>query len=956
MKKLLSFLVIAGTLLPTVVKSQLAVDAHKFFGCNARHSQQIDPDFSTYFNQLTPANSGKWGLVEPEQDLMTWNILDEHYEFARDNDIPFKEHNFIWRFQQPDWLNGLSNEEIRNEAEEWIVAFTERYPEVDMIEVINEPTRHEPLYKQALGGNGETGYDWIIWAYEKARLYAPEAALILNDYDVLKNTNVRQELIEIALILKERGLIDAIGCQGHFLEGQNATSIQNALDELAQTGLDIYITELDINIANDQGQLNKYKDIFPPMWKHPAVKGVTLWGFREGEMWRDDAYLVRSDNTERPAMAWLKDFIGGKLHSAHASQSLPGLIQAEHYDTGGQYIGWFDRTTGNSGGQYRTDDVDIRQLSQENNYAVDSIENGEWLQFSLDQVTTGSYNVKLRISSATEDTANKVVFSIGGVTLDTAHIPFTGLNDTWQDITLTDVVVPVGGENHVLRLDFMGEGFTLDHFEFAPVEEQVFPLTVMYGSGQGDYTANSVVPVSADPAPEGKQFDQWTGDISYIENPGEPVTTVTMPSEEINTAAAYKSLPTYQLTITNGTGAGSYKKDTTITIKADAPEEGYEFFRWTGDTKTLEDPYDSVSTVEMPGKDIGLEAVYREETGWVTTDHTPIDDSYVRSDKPDEIYGINKDIGELNLRYRDPGGSSESIRYTLMKFDVPRHSEARSVELAILRIFGYNYSSYQNVDLEFMLAGNNWDEETVNWNNKPEFIDTSQTITISYPLLVGDFGVFEVDITELVRQNTESQLSIAIKIKDHVNDDLIKFASKENAMGASPPILKYSINESPASYQLTVDEGTGTGDYPAGTVVQIIANEPAEGYEFDQWTGDTQYIPDVLQPSTVVNMPDFSISVSASYTLSTGVEETVVESLKIFPNPADNVLTLSSSEKGTIRIYSTLSKLEKVKKIQDKFSETTINISDLPYGIYLLQFIQDDGEILKTMKFMKKQK
>lgn len=954
MKQILTFLIITGTLLPTVVKSQLAGNAHKFFGCHARHSQRIDPDFSSYFNQLTPENSGKWGLVEPEQDLMIWDILDKHYEFAKDNGFPFKEHTFIWDSHQPGWLNDLSNEEIRNEVEEWIAAFMERYPDVDFIEVINEPTRDAPPYKQALGGNGESGYDWIIWGYEKARLYAPEATLILNDYDVLKSTSVRQKLIEIALILKERGLVDAIGCQGHFLEGQNASGIQNALDELAETGLDIYITELDINIANDQGQLNKYKDIFPPMWKHPAVKGVTLWGFREGSMWRDNAYLVRADGTERPAMEWLRDFIGGKLHSAYSSQSLPGLIQAEDYDIGGQYIGWFDRTTGNSGDQYRNDDVDIRQLSQENSYAVDSIENGEWLQYSLEQVTTGSYNVNLRISSAAEDTANKAIFSIGGVTIDTVDIPFTGANDTWQDITLTDVVVPVGGENHELKLDLMGKGFELDHFEFVPVEEQVFSLKVLNGSGQGDYTVNSVVNVSADPAPGGKQFDQWTGDVSYMENPNEPVTTVTLPPEEINIAAAYKGLPTYQLSITNGTGSGSYKKDSTITIEADTPEEGYEFFRWTGDTETLEDPYDSVSTVEMPGEDIGLEAVYREETGLVTTDHTPVDDSYVRSDKPAEIYGINKDIGELNLRYRDPGGSRESIRYTLLKFDVPPHAEAHSVEQAILRIFGYNYTSYQNVELELLLAGNNWDEETVNWNNKPEFIETSQVVTISYPLLVGDFGVFDVDVTELIRQNTESQLTIAIKIKEYVNDDLIKFASKENDMGSPPPTLKLSINESPASYQLTVVEGTGTGDYLAGTEVQITANEPAQGYEFDQWTGDTQYLLDTLQPETVVNMPAFPISVSASYTLTTDVKEITEGSLKIYPNPAGDVLTISSSKIGSIQIYNSLSKLEKVEKIPDNSLETTISISELPEGFYLLKFIQDDGEIVRIMKFIKK--
>ncbi|MBK9677753.1 MAG: endo-1,4-beta-xylanase [Saprospiraceae bacterium] len=62
-----------------------------------------------------------------------------------------------------------------------------------------------------------------------------------------------------------------------FFETTPLQTIQDNLGRLISTGLPIYISEFDVNIANDQDQLEKYKQLFPIWWEHPAVKGVTLW-------------------------------------------------------------------------------------------------------------------------------------------------------------------------------------------------------------------------------------------------------------------------------------------------------------------------------------------------------------------------------------------------------------------------------------------------------------------------------------------------------------------------------------------------------------------------------------------------------------------------------------------------------------------------------------------------------
>ena len=40
------------------------------------------------------------------------------------------------------------------------------------------------------------------------------------------------------------------------------------------------------------------------------MKGATLWGWKEGDIWRKKAYLVRDDGSVRPALEWLMEYTG----------------------------------------------------------------------------------------------------------------------------------------------------------------------------------------------------------------------------------------------------------------------------------------------------------------------------------------------------------------------------------------------------------------------------------------------------------------------------------------------------------------------------------------------------------------------------------------------------------------------------------------------------------------------
>jgi endo-1,4-beta-xylanase len=296
----------------------------KFIG--SAYQPNVEPNFSNYWTQVTPENAGKWGSVAASSDTTQWNWggLDATYNFAENNHLVFKDHNLIWGNQQPSWISSLDSAQQIKYIETWIRMVGQRYPKTDMIDVVNEPLHNPPdgnsghaNYMNALGGRGATGWDWVIKAYQLARKYLPNAKLLINDYSIINDNSATTSYLQVINLLKDRGLIDGIGVQAHrfSLENADTTTVKNNLAKLGATGLPVYVSELDLGNLGDAGtpddnqQLQLYKKYFPILWRSPAVKGITIWGYIQGLTWNNTTYLVRSDGTARPALLWLAQYV-----------------------------------------------------------------------------------------------------------------------------------------------------------------------------------------------------------------------------------------------------------------------------------------------------------------------------------------------------------------------------------------------------------------------------------------------------------------------------------------------------------------------------------------------------------------------------------------------------------------------------------------------------------------------
>ncbi len=415
----------------------ITVNQIKFFGTAAASAQ----DYAlllNWFDQVTPENAGKWGSVEATRDVMNWQALDEAYNFAKANRLPFRFHTLIWGQQQPGWLASLPPDQQLFEVEQWMAAVAARYPDIEFIDVVNEPLNAPAGYREALGGAGATGYDWVIKAFEMAREHFPKARLHLNEYNILILTQFTEDYLELVQLLQDRGLIDGIGEQGHFLERAEVAVIKTNLDTLAETGLPIYITEFDLNFADDARQANVMRDLFKVFWDHPSVGGITHWGFRQGATWQPNTYLVRTNGTARPALDWITCYMDGGGDTCTVPPYVPagwrggefGLtLEAEQFDSGqgvlalGSVVAFTD-----DGDWIAFDNVELQQGW-----------NTFWATYAKGNEDPGSISVHLDTLDATP--------------LFTLDLPPTG---SWGSARTLDVEWPSQSGTHDVYIRFNG--------------------------------------------------------------------------------------------------------------------------------------------------------------------------------------------------------------------------------------------------------------------------------------------------------------------------------------------------------------------------------------------------------------------------------------------------------------------------------------------------------------------
>ena len=142
--------------------------------------------------------------------------------------------------------------------------------------------------------------------------------------------------------------------------------------------------------------------------------------------------------------------------------AIPGQVEAENYDLGGQGVAYYDSDANNIGGLYRNDGVDLERAgSTTHNYNVGWIEPGEWLEYSVYVNTTQPYDFFPRVASINSTGRFKILVDGRDIT-GTVNVPNTGGWQTYQTIHIRDINLTKGP--HVIRFEAVSGGFNFNHW------------------------------------------------------------------------------------------------------------------------------------------------------------------------------------------------------------------------------------------------------------------------------------------------------------------------------------------------------------------------------------------------------------------------------------------------------------------------------------------------------------
>lgn len=271
------------------------------------------------FNSLTPENAMKMGPIHPKENEYAWAGADSIVAFAERNHLKIRGHTLCWHNQTPAWLfvdtagKTVSKEVLLQRLKEHINTVVGRYRgKVYAWDVVNEVIsdapgeyfRNSPWYQVC-------GEEFVAKAFEYAHAADPKALLFYNDYNEI-NAVKREKIYRMVKTLKDAGVpIHGIGLQGHWaINEPSAPQLDSTISRLAQLGLPLQITELDISVYpkehqarertaadydtsfsawKEQAQGDVYKACFAVFRKYRQfITGITFWNISDRNSWLDN--------------------------------------------------------------------------------------------------------------------------------------------------------------------------------------------------------------------------------------------------------------------------------------------------------------------------------------------------------------------------------------------------------------------------------------------------------------------------------------------------------------------------------------------------------------------------------------------------------------------------------------------------------------------------------------------
>jgi endo-1,4-beta-xylanase len=365
------------------------------------------------FNSIVAENEMKWDHTEPNQNQFNFTNGDRLVAHARANGMTVRGHALVWHAQQPGWAQNMSGTALRNAMINHINRVAGHWRgQIHSWDVVNEAF--------ADGGSGgrrdsnlqRTGNDWIEVAFRTARAADPSAKLCYNDYNTDGINAKSTGIYNMVRDFKARGVpIDCVGLQSHLGTSLDPTYQQN-IQRFADLGVDVQITELDIQQGSNQA--NMYGQVTRACLAVARCTGITVWGVLDPDSWRTGAnpLLFDGNGNKKPAY-------DAVLNALNAGTGNPGTGPV---DTNAWYV-LVNRNSGKA--------LDVYDLATNDGARITqwSRNNGNWQQWQFVDSGGGYYRLRSRHSGKVLDVYNWSTANGGEIVQWTDH---NGTNQQWR--------------------------------------------------------------------------------------------------------------------------------------------------------------------------------------------------------------------------------------------------------------------------------------------------------------------------------------------------------------------------------------------------------------------------------------------------------------------------------------------------------------------------------------------
>jgi endo-1,4-beta-xylanase len=272
------------------------------------HDKPYTDILTSQFNYVLADNTPNWyftdGGLRPSATDYNFKQLDEIVDFAEQHHMPVEAHHYVWGEEKwlPAWLKdgNYTTEQTLGLMRDHILTVGKQYQgRIATWTVVNEPfTRSQHLYDLNDWWSDHTGggFDYIDQAFRWAREADPKSELLLNDFnnETINDTSDREyDYVKGAL---DRGVpIDGIGLQMH-LDGVHPPTKDEVISNMkrfADLGLDIYVTEFDVNMNDvqasssdkDKTAANIYSEMLSACIESKVCHHFAYLGITDSETW-----------------------------------------------------------------------------------------------------------------------------------------------------------------------------------------------------------------------------------------------------------------------------------------------------------------------------------------------------------------------------------------------------------------------------------------------------------------------------------------------------------------------------------------------------------------------------------------------------------------------------------------------------------------------------------------------